>query len=178
MATARMRRPHGGRGFTILELMIAVFIVGLLSVIAIPQFLNYQLRSKSAEAKTNLGAIRVLENAHFSEHDAFLAIVPEPPVIPGSLPVDFDEAAGFAPLGFRPEGKVYFSYGVSVSADAVGMTADAGSDIDADGFVQFWGYAKPDSAGVLGASAVGCDVTALQPEQIGPCHPAHGSSVF
>ena len=43
--------------------MIAVAIIGVLSSIAIPLFVSYQLRSKSAEAKTNLGAIRVLPHA-------------------------------------------------------------------------------------------------------------------
>ena len=120
----------------------------------------------------------MLENAHFGESDEFVAVVPEPPVIPGSQAVVFDESAGFAPLGFRPEGRVYFSYGVTVSADGVGFTADAGSDIDADGFVQFWGFAKPDGVGVLTAAAVGCNVAALKPDQLGPCDPSHGSSVF
>jgi type IV pilus assembly protein PilA len=148
-------------GFTLVELMIAVAIIGILATIAIPQFLIYQLRSKSAEAKTNLGAIRVLENTHFSEHDQFLPIAPEPAVIPGSISTAFVPNAGFAALGFRPEGQVYFSYGVAVSADAVGFTADAGADIDTDGFVQFWGYSKPDGGGVLTAGQVGlrCDRT-------------------
>ena len=69
MSTSPARRPGRASGFTILELMIAVFIVGILSAIAIPQLLNYQYRSKSAEAKMNLGAIHVLENAHFGESD-------------------------------------------------------------------------------------------------------------
>ncbi len=119
--------------------MIVVAIVGVLAAMAIPLFLNYQLRSKSAEAKTNLGVLRVLENTHFSEQNQFLAIAPEPPVIPGATTSSFDPSGGFDALGFRPEGRVYFSYGVAVSADGVGFTADAGADIDADGFVQFWG---------------------------------------
>lgn len=166
------------RGFTILELLIVVFIVAVLATVAIPLFMSYQLRSKSAEARTNLGAIRVLENAFRSERDAFLAVAAEPPVIPGNVPDDFDTGAGFAPLGFRPEGRVYFSYAVSVSADGVGYTADAAADIDADGFVQFWGFAKPDGGGALVPGLVGCDVTGLAAEQIGPCDASHGKSVF
>jgi len=178
MSRPGKRRPAPGRGYTLLELMIVVFIVSVLAAVAIPGFLRYQLRSKSAEAKTNLGAIRVLENTHFSEHDRYLAVAPEPPVIPGTVSTDFDPSSGFSTLGFQPEGLVYFSYGVDVSADAIGFTADAGADIDADGFLQFWGYAKPDGAGALTPGRVGCDATELHPEQIGPCGVAHGSSVF
>jgi len=45
------------KGFTLIELMIVVAIVGILAAIAIPNFLNYQAKSQQAEAKANLGAI-------------------------------------------------------------------------------------------------------------------------
>ncbi len=163
---------------SLIEIMFAVAIIGILAAIAIPLFSSYQLRSKTAEAKTNLGVLRVLEHSYYSEHDQFLTVVPEPPVLPGTTPTNFNESAGFFPLGFSPEGQVYFSYGVAVSVDTTGYTADAAADIDADGFVQFWGFAKPDGAGALGPGQVGCDVTMLTSEQIGPCDPTHGSSVF
>ena len=158
--------------------MVVVAIVGFLAALAIPRYLTYQLRSKTAEVKTNLGVLRVLETTHFSEQNEYLAIVPEPPVIPGGVSVSFDPTGGFAELGFRPEGQVYFSYGVALSADETGFTADGGADIDDDGFVQFWGFAKPDAGGVLAAGQVGCDATNLSPDELGPCEPSHGTSVF
>lgn len=162
-----------------LELMIAVSIVGVLAAIAIPAFLTYQFRTKTAEAKTNLAAMRTLENSYFTEYESYRLAAPEPAAIPGSTAAQFDSVGSdFAALGFQPEGRVYFSYGVAVSADGVGFTADAGADIDANGFVQFWGYTKGDAAGVRVLSAVGCDVAGLVLESIGPCTPTAGRSVF
>lgn len=55
-------------GFTLIELMIVVTIVGLLAAIAIPNFLRYQAKSRQAEVKTNLGALFVAETAYFGEN--------------------------------------------------------------------------------------------------------------
>lgn len=178
MPTSRTRRPGRAHGFTFIEVMVVVAIIGILALIAVPLFRTYQFRSKSAEAKTTLGSIRVLEHSYFSEHDTFLAAAPEPAVIPGTTSTDFVQNADFALLGFRPDGRVYFSYGVAISADGAGYTADAGADIDGNGFPQFWGFAAPDGAGTLVPGQVGCDVTTITREQIGPCHPTHGVSVF
>ena len=173
------RRSRRRSGFSLVELMIIVVILGVLATIAIPVFLVYQLRTKTAEAATNIGAISVSELSHFSEFGRFLTIAPEPPLIPGVHPVVFDGAtSGFSELGFQPEGRVYFSYGVAASADGTGYTIDAGSDIDGDGVVQFWGYVKPDGAGGRPAGQVGCDANFLAPETIGPCFLNAGRSVF
>ncbi len=173
----RVRTPRAG--FTLLEILSAVAIVGVLVTIAIPAFLTYQLRTKTAEAKTNLSAIRTLENSYFTEYESYAAAAAEPPVIPGSLSAQFDAAGSdFATLGFAPEGRVYFSYGVRVSDDGVGFSADAGGDIDSDGLVQFWGFTKPDGAGVRPPGEVGCAVSQLTVDQVGPCSPAAGRTLF
>ena len=159
--------------------MMVVAVVGVLAAIAIPLLASYQLRSKSAEAKTNLGAIRVLEESFYSEHQTYRSANAEPAAIPGTVAVAFDDVnSDFGPLGFSPQGRVYFSYGVAVSGDGSGFTADAGADIDGDGFVQYWGYANPDGGGALVAGEVGCDVAGIQPESVGPCTPSSGQSIF
>jgi type IV pilus assembly protein PilA len=59
------------KGFTLIELMIVVAIIGILAAIAIPNFLKFQAKSKQSEAKTNLGAIYTGQISYFGESNSF-----------------------------------------------------------------------------------------------------------
>src|SRR5450759_2823638 len=59
------------KGFTLIELMIVVAIIGILAAIAIPNFLRFQAKSKQSEAKGNLGGIFTAEVAYQSEKGFF-----------------------------------------------------------------------------------------------------------
>ena len=66
-----LSKLKGKKGFTLIELMIVVAIIGILAAIAIPNFLRFQAKSKQSEAKTNLGAIYTGQIAYFGEGNSF-----------------------------------------------------------------------------------------------------------
>jgi type IV pilus assembly protein PilA len=64
-------RKRNRKGFTLIELMIVVAIIGILAAIAIPNFLRFQAKSKQSEAKTNLGGIFTAMTAYFGENSYY-----------------------------------------------------------------------------------------------------------
>ncbi len=59
------------KGFTLIELMIVVVIIGILAALAIPRFMRATTKSKQSEAKQILKQIYVMEQAYRQEYDAY-----------------------------------------------------------------------------------------------------------
>jgi type IV pilus assembly protein PilA len=58
-------------GFTLVELMVVVAIIGLLSAVAIPNFKKYQAKAKISEAKLQLSAAYTAESSFFSDFNIY-----------------------------------------------------------------------------------------------------------
>lgn len=64
-------RLLGEAGFSLVELMTVVAIIGLMSSIAVPNYQRMVARARQVEAKSALGAMYVVEKAYFAEYASF-----------------------------------------------------------------------------------------------------------
>ena len=122
-------------GFTLVELMIVVAIIGILAAVAIPNYRNYQMKAKTTEARVNLGAIRGLQESYAAERDTYLPSTHYPGFTQGQKK-EWDEtatnAANFTAVGFQPSGNVYYSYAMNASEDQR-YEIIAAQDLDSNG---------------------------------------------
>lgn len=63
------------KGFTLVELMVVVAIIGILSAIAVPNFKKYQAKSKQSEAKIQLAAVYSTEVGANSDYDTYASCI-------------------------------------------------------------------------------------------------------
>lgn len=92
-------------GFTLVELMIVIAILGILTSIAVPMYRGYITSAKRAEAKSNLETIRLLEEQYYADNRFY---------VEGA---DTDDLKANLP-GFEPGNTADLYYTYSVAYDA------------------------------------------------------------
>ncbi len=108
-------------GFTLVELMVVVAIIGILSAIAIPNFKKYQSKSKTSEAKLQLAALYTAEVSFSTDFDVY--------------------ATCLDTMGYDPSSNLdsrYYSVGFSAHLAAANSNAVANGADTCLGTTNFW----------------------------------------
>jgi len=158
-----MQRKIGrNHGFTLIEMMVSVAIIGILASTSVALFQNYQNRSRMSEAKSNLASIRDVQKAFFAEASTYGRSFPCPALVPAPTAnkqnwkqarSTFCDPSVNAPsldsLGWAPEGATFFDYDVATNDPGTPprFTAAAYGNVDGDSAISIVLYVEPDTAG-------------------------------
>jgi prepilin-type N-terminal cleavage/methylation domain-containing protein len=136
------------RGFTLIELMIVVAIIGILAAVAIPAFMDYMKRGKKTEASLQLNKIGKNSKRAYMENSTYVTgTATQLPTKPGTggccggtgatpnhclaVPTSWTTDAVWKALDFEIDEDTLFFY--DYTGTATTYTAKATGDLDCDG---------------------------------------------
>jgi type IV pilus assembly protein PilA len=94
----KLSNRKGSPGFSLVELMIVVAIIGILAALAVPRFQMFQAKSKQSEAKSNLSHIYTLQQSYYADFDAYTTSLTD--------------------MGFTTQGHVRYGYSIASATGA------------------------------------------------------------
>ncbi len=128
------------RGFTLMELLIAVAIVTILAAVGIPVYLKFQAGAKASEASTNLNGIKMSQENYKLATGAYIDCVVSPRPVADLATLGQNSVAwtdlggatgGFTQIGFATSADIRFCYEVNGSS-TIGFVAGALGNTNAD----------------------------------------------
>ena len=136
------------QGFTLIELMIVVAIIGILAAVAIPQYQNYMVKSRWAATVTGVGQLKTAIASCLQENNSDLGTCDTEAdlIAAGTLPTGFTMPSlnGVSSLKLTSNAAIEIKGGTTLGGCTVTMTPTAGTN------AFNWGFAN---------SGTGCDRT-------------------
>jgi prepilin-type N-terminal cleavage/methylation domain-containing protein len=176
---------HKTKGFTLIELLIVVAIIAILAAIAVPNFLEAQVRAKVARAKSDQRSMATAIESYFVDHGTYPVNSNGPAgnsalnannfrmLVPLSTPIAYISNALLPdpfPSRYAPEGSGGDIYGY---VSAIDTTAEAVIyDILRDGDL------SSGDASVFGAAAQAAAASMGAPDPVGALNPSEADQLF
>lgn len=121
------------KGFSLIELMIVVAIIGILSAIAVPNYQRFQRKSRQSEAKATLAAIWTAQKSYFAEFNG------------GTDSLQMS--------GYSPEGTIEYGCGWGAAAATLKATRDTRPAVTGHMNTNNAGLCTPANSCALGTGA-------------------------